>query len=75
MRSTNQSFLDFLVKKEDIHPDQVESLQFYLDLELRDLLVKTNMISIGRIAYRWSQFYKDAIKTSFDVESVTPRQT
>jgi hypothetical protein len=59
------SFLQYLVKTGDLSLEQKEVIQFYLDLELRDILIKSKMISEGRIRYRFDCYtknIKDALK-------------
>lgn len=49
-------FLDYLIKHGDLKQVQREVFIEYMDTQLKELLEQTNVISKGRIDYRWGEY-------------------
>jgi hypothetical protein len=53
--------LEYLVRKGEISKEQVDSLQYYLDLELYNTLLQSETITKGRLQYRFENYIKLAV--------------
>ena len=51
-----KNFIDYLYKKEELTLEQMESLRFFLDLELRDFIIRSGAFTRQRILYRWEKY-------------------